>query len=40
MSLNSIEKLSIKCFKSEKIADQKVILLIHNEKLKDALDYS
>ena len=40
MALNSIEKLSVYCFKSEKIADQKVILLIHNGKLQDALDYS
>jgi len=33
MALNSIEKLSVYCYKNEKIADQKVILLIHNGKL-------
>lgn len=40
MALNSIEKLSLSCNKSEKIADQKIILLIHNLKLQEALDYS
>ena len=40
MGLNSIEKLSVYCFKNEKIADQKVNLLILNGKLQDAYDYS
>jgi hypothetical protein len=40
MALNSIEKLCNQCFKSEKFAEKKILLLIHNRKLQDALEFT